>query len=173
MKGKSLSDHLKTYIEERLKKKGDEHVTDSSVLKRTCSAVVFTGLTTGSLTVVEHHRSNSADKGLSIHDGTLRIDLSAFPELSKTDGFLWITDSDVIVLKTSPNTFKAYTSICVNWQKKQTFTADNQLRCPSSLEWAFDIHHPTDEEHAHLTEYPIRSDGNFLLIELQSTAKKS
>jgi len=173
MKKKSLSEHLKDHIEQLIEEKGDENISDSRRLQRTCSAVVFTGLTTGSLTVVESHRKSVADKGISISDETLQINLSEFPELNKSNGFLWITDSDLIILRSPDGEFKAYTSVCAYWQKKQMLSSESdKLRCPSTLEWTFDIHHhPTDEEDGHLTEFPVQLAGNALLIELAATKK--
>ncbi|NTW48256.1 MAG: hypothetical protein HGB19_00705 [Chlorobiales bacterium] len=168
MKEKMLWAYLKAYVDRLIAQNGDHHFSDNDVLKRTCSAVVFSGLSKGALYVTSCSETLK-NKGIVRDVQSLIIDIACFPQLLEADAVLWITDADLIVVRSAESGYQAYTTTCPNWKDHHELCNSKELRCPTSSEFLFDISESINkEEGSHLVSHPVLQQGSTLVITLTS-----
>lgn len=169
MKEKTLWAYLKAYVDQLIAQNGDHHFGNRDVLKRTCSAVIFSGLSKGTLSLTGSNGTEK-NKGLVREDRTLKIDLSCFPQLLEDDSVLWIIDADLIVVRETAVGYRAYTTVCPNWKEhNESCNNGEELRCPKSTEFLFDLSESINKkEGSHLISHPVTQEGSMLVVTLNS-----
>ncbi len=163
---KSLEIQLTNFINTLILKKENPVFQDRDLLRRTCSAVVFKGLTSGSVYISKTHTDNEID-GIEKNNDALVIDLKRFPELQVQDGFLWIPDLDLIVLRVSEKQYQAFSSLCPICKNNSSPDECEDLRCALTQEWAFDINSCNKEDH-HLHRLKVNWNNDEISIRLSS-----
>lgn len=147
-------------------------------LKQSCALAAVMGLTGGGLVTTLAGCDTAGPDGLTTNqqglsfDGTvLTVDTTAFPDLTKTGGFLWLSDVDVIIVHTPSGEYRAFDSVCPHEQNNiriyEQANGTYRLRCPSH-DWTFDLDgQPTGKAKRGTTRYPLTQEGNLLKITIR------
>lgn len=97
----------------------------------------------------------------------MKVDLSCYPQLLEQDSVLWITDADLVVVREATSDYRAYTTICPNWTNHHQSCNGEELRCPASSEFLFDLGESINKkEGSHLISQPVVQEGSLLIISL-------
>jgi|GEM_PF-1795402 len=160
----SLELQLKAFINNMILKKENPVFQDRDILRRTCSAVLFKGLSSGAVVVAQKHESQTI-KGITKNQENIVIDLNNFPELNENDGFLWIPESDMVVMNVPGVGYRAFSSLCPVAKNKEH---NEDLRCNQTKEWAFEIN-SCNNETPHLHPLKISYHEQELSISLSAS----
>ena len=158
----------RTALDRLIAEAGQPASSRRTFLKRTCSAVVFMGLATGSVAFVGCDSGGSEPQGwpdgVTLEGTELRIDTTRLPDLARADGFLWIADAEVIVVHDDQLGYRAFSSVCPHEGKPVRAFDGQQLRCPSHG-WTFGLDgRPTGRARRGLRTYRLEQDGPQLTV---------
>ncbi len=142
----SLETQLKNFINTLILKKQDPVFQDQAILKRTCSAILFKGLTSGSVYIAQKHEKKSIE-GITHNGDSLILDLTHFPDLKVSEGFLWLPELDLVVMNFPKEGYQAFSSLCPICKKEASKNDCDDLRCALTQEWAFEMNQCAQESH--------------------------
>ncbi len=69
-------------------------------------------------------------EAVQITGNTITVRLSVVPALSATPGFLLISQARVVVIHTSGNDYRAFTSVCTHGKCDVNAFSGDRIRCP-------------------------------------------